>query len=84
MLNFKGYETLPEHFQGSLERYVTDRLHPGGFMIAVLSGNLYDVYNRADSESLQYLDTLVKFIYNRVPQNMWGNDYAVNHHLYGE
>lgn len=84
MLDFKGYEFLPETSKTGLENYVTHKLMPGSFLMAVLSNNLFDAVNKADNEHQKQLVNIVKFLYNRVPSNCWGTREMVLDYLQGE
>ena len=79
MLNFSGeYEAIPVHLRGSIERYVENRIQPGGFMTAVLKNDLYNATCRADPESLKALPLIVRWFANNRP-NLYGPDNFKNH-----
>ena len=46
---------IPAHTKAALDRYVNDRLLPGGFLTAVLSNDLFGAVGSADSENLAAL-----------------------------
>lgn len=63
---------IPAHTKAALDRYVNDRILPGGFLIAVLSNDLFGAVGKADSENLAALPEIVRYIYNEVPSGCWG------------
>lgn len=74
-LDIEGYEDkVPAHTLAALQRYVDDNILPGGFLIAVLSNDLFGAVARADSENGHALPWIVKFIYNRMPGDCWGSE----------
>ena len=64
---------IPEHTKAALDRYVNDRILPGGFLIAVLSNDLFGAVGKADKENLAALADIVRYIYNEIPCSCWGN-----------
>ena len=42
---------IPKNTLAGLKRYVKDRIHPGGFLIAVLENNLTESFGQADKEN---------------------------------
>ena len=77
-LNRQGYEDrIPEYTLNQLDCYVEDRLIPGGFLLAVLSNDLFGAVNRADSANQAALADIVKFVYNRMPAGCWGSQEKV-------
>lgn len=73
-LDITGYEDkIPAHTLGALQRYVENKYMPGGFLTAVLSNDLFGAVGRADSENIEALAEIVKFVYNRMPSNSWGS-----------
>jgi hypothetical protein len=80
-LDFSGYDGemynepfVPEHTRESLQRYVEHKILPGGFLMAVLTNDLFSAVGRADSENIKYLKDICMFVYNRMPANSWGNE----------
>ena len=57
---------------GALVIWRDHATYPGGFLTAVLSNDLFDAYGRADEFSKADMDTIVKFVYNRLPGDCWG------------
>ena len=64
---------IDERFMGALQRYVDRHIAPGDFMRAVLSNDLFGAYNRADDEAAKQLPEIVKYIFNKLPGNVWGS-----------
>ena len=79
-LNFTGYN-IPEHTQGSIERYVLNRYAPGGFLTAVLANDLFGATGRADDQNIVALKDICAWIYNRAPTDCWGSYEIVKRYL---
>lgn len=62
----------------SIDRYVNDRLPPGGFITAVLTNDLIGAVGKADSENLADLHEICTYIYNSIPSNAWGSKEKMN------
>lgn len=80
-LEFNG---CPGNVQGGLERYVNDRVAPGGFLRAVLENDLARAIGRADLENLEELPDIVRYVYSHVPAKAWGSKDAVARWLVGD
>ena len=63
---------IPAHTKAALDRYINDRILPGGFLTAVLSNDLFGAVGKADSENLAALPEIVRYIYNEIPSSSWG------------
>lgn len=68
---------VPEHTKDAIDRYVKNRLPPGGFLTAVLSDKLFDAVGRADHINVNALPNIVKYIYNELPSGCHGSPEAV-------
>ena len=66
-----------EEIKASLDRYVNDKIPTGSFLEAVLSNNLVEAVGRADSNNIQRIPEIVKYIYNNLPSNCWGDSETV-------
>ena len=66
-----------EEIKATLGRYVKDKIPTGGFLEAVLSNDLVGAVGRADSENIQRIPEIVKYIYNNLPSNCWGDTETV-------
>ena len=64
---------IPRRTKEAIDRYVQQHLLPGGFLEAVLSNNLMDAVCRADSENLEALVEICKYIYNEIPSKCHGS-----------
>ena len=64
---------IPQRTKDALDRYVNDRIAPGGFLMAVLSNDLFGAVGQADSENLAALPDIVRYVYNEMPSGSWGN-----------
>lgn len=67
------YSPLPEHMRGAMERYLENRIEPGGFLTSVLANDLKGAVKRADHINrhrlLEYIDWLLEF----GPCGSWGS-----------
>ena len=82
-LDFTGFDAIPEHTRGALERYVEHRIPTGGFLYAVLTNDLYRAVERADSANLAALPFIARFIDQQLPGNIYGCAENVENHLEG-
>ena len=64
---------IPQHTQAALDRYVNHKMLPGGFLLAVLTNDLFGAIARADSENKEALSEICTYIYNELPADCWGN-----------
>jgi hypothetical protein len=67
-------DMIPEPTRAALDRYVDHQILPGGFLMSVLSNNLFSAVARADNENLEALPELVRYIYNHCPSACWGSE----------
>ena len=72
---------VPERTLASLNRYVNDRVKPGGFLYAVLTNNLHESFGRADRENRAALHDLVRYCHNELPSHCWGSVEKVEAYL---
>lgn len=72
---------VPVHTLEALERYVEDRLPPGGFLMAVLEHDLFESFARADDMNRRAMEQIVAFIYNELPSACHGSQEKVNNWL---
>lgn len=64
---------IPGYMQDPLERYICDRVHPGGFLTAVLSNDLKEAVCRADDTNIRHIADYVRFLFNYAPMACWGS-----------
>lgn len=72
---------IDENIRGALDRYINHRIHPGGFLTAVLENNLMEAIGRADRVNRINLHEICKYIYNNLPSESWGSREKVQNHL---
>jgi hypothetical protein len=75
---------IPQHVKEALDRYINDRIEPGGFLLSVLSNNLFSVVFLADNENYDSLREIVDYIWNELPLRSWGSSNNVNEWLKNE
>jgi len=75
MQNFPfNYEAIPERMRPGLLRFINDGREPGGFLCAVLEGDLHAACGRADSENLALIAVYSAWLYNKAPAGTWGSE----------
>ena len=65
----------------ALDRYVAHRIPPGDFLTSVLENKLAESIFRADKESLENLEDIVRHCWSNLPASVWGSPEAVQRHL---
>lgn len=73
-----NYDRVPSHMQDGIRAYVETGRHPGGFLKAVLSNELVQAFNAADSTNRRYMDEWAAFLFNELPANCWGSRETVD------
>lgn len=81
VLDFSGYDDIPQHAQYELCAWVEKGYFPGSFLTAVLCNNLFGAIGSADGQNMEALRDITTFVYDRVPADAWGSaakmrDYA--------
>ena len=66
-----GY--IPEHLRDSLEDYIVRGWSPGGFLTAMLAGDLYRATMIADMASGPGMQNIAKWIMHEMPEESWGS-----------
>lgn len=74
---------MPPIILGSIDRYVKNRINPGGFVTAVLENRLAESIQRADDISLRALPEIVKYCQEEIPQECWGSRLRVSKWIRG-
>lgn len=64
---------IPEHTLGALQHYLDNRYHPGGFLEAVLTNDLFGAFQRADTENRNALGAIVQHVYQNFPSSAYGD-----------
>lgn len=72
MLHLHDYQNVPEHIRDGLENYLVHGIEPGGFLMAVLTNNLYGSVFSADSININRIPHIVSFLHT-VPSICIGN-----------
>ena len=72
------------NLRGGIERYFFDRVQPGHFLTAVLKGDLYETFARADDSSVENLQAIIRFLYNHTAGTAYGTPVKVQKWLKGE
>jgi hypothetical protein len=62
-----AYIEIPERVMDGMLRWGQDGYHPGGFLTAVMKGDLLSAVCRADSMTAAHLPAIVRFVYNQMP-----------------
>lgn len=70
-----SYDGLPEHIRGGVQRFIENGIKPGGFLTAVLEGNLVKAVLRADSPAT--LHATVMWLYREAPAVCFGTSGAM-------
>ena len=73
-----GSQEIPKHTQESLENYLINGYHPGGFVTAVLTNDLYGAVARADYVNKANIMAITDWVINYAPSRAWGSQSAVN------
>lgn len=74
---------IPTHTWHGINRYVYDRIVPGGFLHAVLENDLQGACNSADPVNQKYIYEIVRYLWNNAPARCWGSKTRVNQWLDG-
>lgn len=61
----------------SLEHYVNEGVHPGGFLTAVLENNLVEAFSHADTQNTRLMRWYAELLYNDIPSGCWGSPVKV-------
>jgi len=64
---------IPEGCRSALELYVSDGLHPGGFVLSILENDFVRAVGAADEENMANLPAYANYLYNHIPGNCWGS-----------
>ena len=78
-----GRYDVPVPTLGAIQRYVKNRLQPGGFLSAVLRHDLFEATFQADEQNLQSLTDIVLLIHNHAPAESHGSSERIRYWLEG-
>ena len=71
-LGFTGME-IPVHTQEAITGYLIHGWKPGGFLTAILAGDLFRAVSSADIANRQMMWAISRFIMVRLPIGAWGS-----------
>ena len=81
---FREKWAIPAHALEELQRYITQRIRPGGFIYAVLVNDLYKAVSYADDEVASGLPAFVGYLTNETDGRAYGSKAKVDRWLAGE
>ena len=68
---------IPQRTKESLDKYVNEKIPTGGFLLAVLTNDLFEAVERADIDNKKALNDICRYIYNEMPSACWGSPQIV-------
>lgn len=71
-LGFMGME-IPVHTQEAITGYLIRGWKPGGFLTAILAGDLFRAVSSADTANRQMMWAISRFIMTSLPTGAWGD-----------
>ena len=72
---------IPEHMEESLIRYIEHRVQPGGFLIAVIKGDLFTAVGCADEQNLPLIPRYAQWLLRNAPEECYGSSHAFSNWL---
>ena len=69
---------IPPHLHAGIVRYIDSGVQPGGFLTAVINGNLFDAYALADQSSKAAIPTIVEWFRQHAPTNSYASPNSVH------
>jgi hypothetical protein len=72
---------IPPQTKETIDRYVSERRPPGGFVMAVLRNDLAGAVGKADLTNRAHLPEIVAYLFNRCPAACWGSEEKVQNWL---
>src|SRR5438552_6074604 len=67
------YSRLPEHMREGFQRWIEQGIEMGDFGMAVLRGDLFEAFSRADAINTARMRDIVMFLYNDAPHGCYGS-----------
>ena len=64
---------VPQYMHTAIRQYVLDHQRPGDFLVAVLSNDLFQAVEKADTANSKALREWVTLVYNYCPSDCWGS-----------
>jgi hypothetical protein len=66
---FKGeFEAIPENIRAGLVNYIEFHIPPGGFLTAMIRGDLFEAVRRADANSLKAITLIAVWLDRNAPE----------------
>ena len=78
MIDPKGSGEVPAHIKAAINRWVEYRDYPGGFLTAVLHGDLFGAFRAGNAESLAALPAILRYLHWEVPSECYGSSDKVS------
>lgn len=72
---------IPKAIRAGLDRYVMHGIRPGDCLFAILCGDLYAAFSRADAETTAAMPAIVAEIRMRVDTSIWGSPAKVERYI---
>jgi hypothetical protein len=69
---YDGYDAIPEHTHDALIRYFVHGIEPGGFLTAMLAGQLFVAAFAADFTNKSQMRNVATWIVHHAPHNSYG------------
>ena len=66
-------DRVPDHAQEAIENYLMLGFHPGGFMSAMLAGDLFTAARSGDQANGPSMQGIAKWIMHSAPHGSWGS-----------
>ena len=70
-----------EEARNAIDAYQNEHKLTKAFLFNVLSNSLIGAIGSADKDSIKILPDITKYVWNRLPSNIWGSPEKVADHL---
>ena len=74
---------IPAKTKEAIDRYVNEKILPGGFLQSVLSNNLMGAFGGADDENRKALPEILAYVWNKIPARCCGSPERVRNWVTG-
>ncbi len=81
ILRRRAARAVPPAIQSGLDRYANHGIAPGSCLRAVLEGDLFAAFSRADPVTAHAMPAIIAAITRQVPGPLFGSPEAVSRHL---
>jgi len=71
-LRHENWGGIPLYMREPIVGYLLDGQPPGGFLRAVIDGDLFEAVSRADGTNIHHLKDYVSFFYQHTPRGSYG------------